>query len=315
VRTRPTDDATAIALAVALHLGLAALFWFAMRPSDAVQASAGGIAADVVEVGDLSAAMRRTLRDRPEPVEEPVEEPLPEPLPDEPEPQPEVPPIPQPEPQAPLPKPEPVEQEEVVDAPTPVKATETKVQEKKNRQRQADLDRIAEAQARARADAKAKADAQAKEAEQKRLAAEREKQLAELRQRRAAASRAAIAAEQRLSQLTAPRSGGSPTPGPGTPSAGAGDDALLGRYAAALQEAIRSKWTRPDNVQSGALCVLEIRQLPGGEVIDVSVGSPCVFDEQGQRSIEAAVLKAQPLPYAGFEKVFTRNLKVRFRAP
>ena len=313
MRTRPTDDASAIALAVALHLGLAALLWLAMRPSDTVQASAGGIAADVVAVGDLSAAMQRTLRDRPEPVEEPVEEPLPEPLPDEPEPQPEVvPPPAQPEPQVQLPQPEPVEQEEVVAPPTPVKATEPKVQKAKNRQRQAELDRIA--QAKAQADAKAKADA-AKEVEQRRIAAEREKQLNEIRQRRAAASRAAIAAEERLAQLTAPRSGGSPTPAPGPASAGAGDDALLGRYAAALQEAIRSKWTRPDNVQSGALCVLEIRQLPGGEVIDVSVGSPCVFDEQGQRSIEAAVLKAQPLPYAGFEKVFTRNLKVRFRAP
>lgn len=313
MRTRPTDDASAIALAVALHLGLAALLWLAMRPGDTVQASAGGIAADVVAVGDLSAAMQRTLRDRPEPVEEPVEEPLPEPLPDEPEPQPEVvPPPAQPEPQVQLPQPEPVEQEKVVDTPTPVKAIETKVQEAKNRQRQAELDRIA--QAKAQADAKAKADA-AREVEQRRIAAEREKQLNEIRQRRAAASRAAIAAEERLAQLTAPRSGGSPTPALGPASGGAGDDALLGRYAAALQEAIRSKWTRPDNVQSGALCVLEIRQLPGGEVIDVSVGSPCVFDEQGQRSIEAAVLKAQPLPYAGFEKVFTRNLKVRFRAP
>ncbi|HZX79526.1 MAG TPA: TonB C-terminal domain-containing protein, partial [Lysobacter sp.] len=120
----------------------------------------------------------------------------------------------------------------------------------------------------------------------------------------------------RLAQLTAPRSGGSPTPGPAAASAGAGDDdGLRARYAAALQEAIRSKWIRPDNVQSGALCVLRIRQLPGGEVMEVSVGSPCVFDEQGQRSIEAAVRKAEPLPYAGFEKVFSRDLKVNFRAP
>ncbi|GGZ51708.1 hypothetical protein GCM10008101_00900 [Lysobacter xinjiangensis] len=314
MRTRPTDDASAIALAVALHLGLAALLWLAMRPSDAVQASAGGIAADVVAVGDLSAAMQRTLRDRPEPVEEPVEEPLPEPLPDEPEPQPEVvPPPAQPEPQVQLPQPEAVEQEEVVDTPTPVKATETKVQEAKNRQRQAELDRIA--QAKAQADAKAKADA-AREVEQRRIAAEREKQLNEIRQRRAAASRAAIAAEQRLAQLTAPRSGGSPTPGPGAASAGAGDDdGLRARYAAALQEAIRSKWTRPDNVQSGSLCRLVIRQLPGGEVMDVQVSSPCSYDDLGQRSIEAAVRKAQPLPYTGFEKVFERTLILNFRAP
>ncbi|HEX5693842.1 MAG TPA: protein TolA, partial [Arenimonas sp.] len=44
------------------------------------------------------------------------------------------------------------------------------------------------------------------------------------------------------------------------------------------------------------------------------VSSPCAYDEMGQRSIEAAVLKAQPLPYAGFEKVFRRTLILNFEA-
>ena len=34
----------------------------------------------------------------------------------------------------------------------------------------------------------------------------------------------------------------------------------------------------------------------------------------GRRSVEAAVLKAQPLPYRGFESVFSRNLTINFRA-
>ena len=33
-----------------------------------------------------------------------------------------------------------------------------------------------------------------------------------------------------------------------------------------------------------------------------------------KRSIEAAVLKAQPLPYAGFEQVFARTLTLNFEA-
>ena len=53
--------------------------------------------------------------------------------------------------------------------------------------------------------------------------------------------------------------------------------------------------------------------MPGGEVIDVEVSPACPYDEQGRRSVEAAVLKAQPLPYAGFESVFSRDLSIRFR--
>ncbi len=57
-----------------------------------------------------------------------------------------------------------------------------------------------------------------------------------------------------------------------------------------------------------------IRQIPGGEVIDAQVDPSCPYDEQGRRSVEAAVLKAQPLPYRGFESVFTRTLTINFRA-
>ena len=40
----------------------------------------------------------------------------------------------------------------------------------------------------------------------------------------------------------------------------------------------------------------------------------CPFDELGRRSLEAAVRKASPLPYAGFETVFNRNLDLNFVA-
>lgn len=294
MRTRTADDATAIALAVALHAGLALLLWLAMRPRDVVQDSAGGMAADVVDVGELSSAMQRTLRSRPEPVEEPLPEPVPEPE--------TTPPQAQPEPQEVLTQPEPVEQEAVVEQPTPIKATETTPQQEKHRQQQADLSNPADAQAQA----------------QQRLKAEREAQLAEIRRRRAAAAREAMAAEERLEQLTATRGGSAAEEAARSDAMASGDgndDGLKGRYAAALQEAIRSKWTRPDNVPSGAMCRLVIRQLPGGEVVDAQVASPCAYDEQGRRSVEAAVLKAQPLPYAGFEKVFARQLTLNFKAP
>ncbi|TZF90004.1 TonB C-terminal domain-containing protein, partial [Cognatilysobacter lacus] len=119
-------------------------------------------------------------------------------------------------------------------------------------------------------------------------------------------------------QLTAARTGSAAQEAANSDAAASGagaDSGLLGRYAAALQEAIRDKWVRPDNIPAGAVCKLVIRQLPGGEVIDAQVSSPCVYDEAGRRSIEAAVLKAQPLPYAGFEKVFKREITLNFRAP
>ena len=44
------------------------------------------------------------------------------------------------------------------------------------------------------------------------------------------------------------------------------------------------------------------------------VDPSCPYDEAGRRSVEAAVLKAQPLPYQGFESVFNRTLILNFRA-
>ncbi len=301
MRTRRSDDVIAVAAAVIAHALVIALLFAAMwLKRDNTQAAAGaGVEADVIEVGALSASMRRALAADaiPLPVSEP--EPVPEPEPDPlPEPEPE-PPAPQPDPQQLLPDPSPVDQDEVVDAPTPVRATEQAPQEAKHRQEQVDLKEQVEQQQRAQ-----------------RLAREKEAQLAEIRRKRAAAARDSRLAQERLEQLSAAQSRGAAEESARADAAasGAGDDGLRGRYAAALQDAIRAKWTRPENIPPGALCVLKIRQLPGGEVVDAQVESPCVFDEQGRRSIEAAVLKAQPLPYAGFESVFARTLTVRFRA-
>ena len=82
----------------------------------------------------------------------------------------------------------------------------------------------------------------------------------------------------------------------------------------ALKNAILRQWTRPESVRLGQECQVLIRQIPGGEVIDVEVQPGCPFDEAGRRSLEAAVLRAKPLPYRGFESVFQRNLTLNFEA-
>ncbi len=317
MRETRADTTQAFVLALALHALLFALLFVGMWwTRDTATAAAGGaVAADMVDVGDLSASMQRALQA--DPVAEALPEPTPEeePVPTPPQPEPEPVPEeaiapPQPTPQDLLADPDTETQEAVVEQPTPKPTKETRPQEAKQRQEQVDLTEERERQ---------------EQAEQQRRQAEKsetERRIAEIRRKRAAAAREAELAEQRLQQLADARSGSGPAAeeaaradAAASAPGGGGDDAgLKARYAEALKAAITSKWTRPDAVQSGDACKLVIRQLPGGEVVDVQVASPCSYDEAGRRSIEAAVLKAQPLPYAGFEPVFQRNLTLNFRA-
>lgn len=83
----------------------------------------------------------------------------------------------------------------------------------------------------------------------------------------------------------------------------------------AIQNAVERNWIRPDTIPPGTPCRIRVIQIPGGDVISAEVEANCRFDPIGQRSLEAAVLRAQPLPYAGFEVVFRRELVFTFRAP
>lgn len=313
MRETRADTAQAIMLAVLLHgLLVAAIFLSMLWNWNSAQVSAAGspLSSELTDVSDLSAAMQRTLRNRPEPVD-----PLPLPEPEDAAPLPQ--PIPEPKPQdatAPqqqspqdfIPVPDTTTQEQVVDTPTPNRAEEQKVQEAKARQEQVDLteqQRQEEAQ------------------QQKRLAAEqleRDKQLEKIRAERARLQREQSLSEQKLQQIADARAAKASQNAAATAPATTGnqgvDTGLAAKYAAALQAAIVEKWTRPDSVPLGAGCRLNIRQSPGGAVLAVEVVEPCSYDEQGRRSIEAAVLKAQPLPYAGFESVFQRNLNLNFKA-
>ncbi len=316
MRESRADTARAIWQAVGLHALLFALMFVGLlwtRAAAPVSAVGSPVTAELIDADALSPAMQRTLLKRPKPAElppppEPEEAaPLPQPLP---EPRPEDSIVtPQPQPQDFIPVPDNENQEAVVDQPTPIAAEEDKVQEAKRKQDQVDL---------------TEQKRQEQIEKQRRLAAqqdqEREQKLAEIRRKRVAAAREADLAEQRLAQIADVRSRPAPAESAGSsdasppPGNNGTDTGLQARYAAALQEAILSKWTRPETVPVGSRCTLLIRQLPGGQVMSAEVSEPCAYDEQGRRSIEAAVLKAQPLPYAGFEKVFARNLTLKFTA-
>jgi colicin import membrane protein len=162
--------------------------------------------------------------------------------------------------------------------------------------------------------------------EQQRKEEERKKQLADIRKQREAAEKALKLEQQKLAQLEdrqradrataekqrvqamADREGEQAQTG-----AGGQDDDLTARYVAAIQSAVTNNWNRPDSAQAGLRCTIVITQIPGGDLLNVSVSSPCNADQVTRNSIESAVRKAAPLPYKGYEKVFQRSIKFNFR--
>ncbi|WP_049623130.1 cell envelope integrity protein TolA [Frateuria defendens] len=228
------------------------------------------------------------------------------PVPDSTPPPPAVPPTPPPQPEKPVVKtlPPPPEHPDIKDQEKVVadalqKAEDAKhEQEEKQRQRQAELD--------------------AQAAKQK----EEQKKIDELFAKMdAAASQTkkldnkAKQAQQQMKDLENAKNDGLPDLPPAAQrqtGTNGPDTGLLGQYLAAVQNAVTQNWLRPDNMPS-VPCVVHITQLPGGDVMSAKVDPSCPYDEAGRRSVENAVLRAQPLPYKGFESVFQRNLTFTFR--
>ena len=314
MREQRADTTRAVVLALLLHVALFALMfvglWFS-RTASPPSAAGSPVSAELIDASALSPAMQRTLQRRPDPVP-PEPEPAPEPDPvvvedAVPEPQPipvplpeDAPVEPQPTPQVQVPEPSPVDQDEVRrDA--IARETAEREQEEKRRQEQIDLTerkRQEEAEQKRR-----QAQQQLAEIRRQREQAERERREAERRLERIAQSRAQEASDQQATSAASPPPGNQGV-----------DPGLSARYAAAIQDAILQNWTRPENVPLGQRCRIIITQVRGGTVVKAEVAPSCPFDELGRRSVEAAVLKAQPLPYAGFEAVFNRTLNLNFEA-
>jgi alkylation response protein AidB-like acyl-CoA dehydrogenase len=87
----------------------------------------------------------------------------------------------------------------------------------------------------------------------------------------------------------------------------------IGRRHLPLNAAFQN-WMRPDTTES-VVCDVNIKQIPGGEVLSANVVEPCRTDALTKQSIEAAILRAQPLPYKGFESVFRREIIFTFCFP
>ncbi|NZA28561.1 TonB C-terminal domain-containing protein [Luteimonas sp. SJ-92] len=316
MRQRPADTVSAVLLALGLHAVLLLLLVFGLNwtRTNAQPAFGSPVSAELFDPDALSAAQRRALEAPPEPLPEPPEpvpEPLPEPEPVEEETVPRLQPLPAPVPEDAMVEPQPQAQERV---PEP----DTVEQDAARREAESELAAEREQEERRRQEQIDLTERQRQEeAEQKRRLA-RQQELEKLRAEREQIRREAALAEQKLKQIAGARArqasdeaAADAAPPPGRPD---GDSDLAARYAAALQEVIARNWVRPDNVRLGERCRLYITQLPGGQVMSVEFDPSCPYDAQGRRSVEAAVRKAEPLPYRGFEPVFARRLNLNFTA-
>jgi colicin import membrane protein len=90
------------------------------------------------------------------------------------------------------------------------------------------------------------------------------------------------------------------------------DAGQLDQYAEIIRQKVERNWIRPGSARPGLECVVLVRQVPGGEVVDVRI-TECNGDAAVLRSIEAAVLRASPLPAPPDPALFDRSLRFEFR--
>jgi len=81
----------------------------------------------------------------------------------------------------------------------------------------------------------------------------------------------------------------------------------MAAYQFAIAQDIRRNWSVPASAGPETLCTVRVTQMPGGEVVNVSILS-CNGDEAVRRSVEAAIRKASPLPEPSNPDLFDRNL-------
>lgn len=83
------------------------------------------------------------------------------------------------------------------------------------------------------------------------------------------------------------------------------------KYKALIRQKVSRNWNRPAGTKSGLKCVVRVRLVPGGEVLQAQVvkssGDP-VFD----RSVENAVYKAAPLPLPPDPDLFDYFREIEF---
>ena len=86
---------------------------------------------------------------------------------------------------------------------------------------------------------------------------------------------------------------------------------LQDQYMLMIENAVKRRWQRPLSARPGIECLVNVVQLPTGDVVSAKVGQ-CNGDDAVRRSIENAVLAASPLPKPPSQAVFSRNFTITF---
>jgi len=188
------------------------------------------------------------------------------------------------------------------------RAEQERQQELKQREEEQQRRQAEEQQARERQETERKAQAEADrqrkaEAERKRVADIERKQKEEAERRKAAED--AKLQQQREADL---KSQIEEEEG----RAQAANAGLLNQYIAMIQQAIVRNWNRPPSARTGLECTVKVAQTPSGTVLSAQVDK-CNGDEAVRQSIQAAVLRASPLPAPPDPRVFERNLVFVFK--
>ncbi len=83
------------------------------------------------------------------------------------------------------------------------------------------------------------------------------------------------------------------------------------KYTGLIQAQVSNNWVQPTNFESGSSCVVVVKLIPTGEVIDVTV-KQCKGGALFQRSVESAVRKASPFPVSKDAEVFAKLRDIEF---
>lgn len=172
------------------------------------------------------------------------------------------------------------------------KKEELKKQAEQKRLAEAEAKRKLEAEAQAKAEAKRKAEADAKA-----------KAEAEAKAKAAAEAKAKADAERALQEQLAAESAA---------LANARNQDIISQYVGLIGEKVQRNWIQPPTSRAGLSCVVQVQLMPTGDVVSVQIvqgSGDATFD----RSVEAAVYRAAPLPLPPDPGLFESFRTVQFR--
>lgn len=83
----------------------------------------------------------------------------------------------------------------------------------------------------------------------------------------------------------------------------------LALYMARIRQKIERNWNVPASANAELKCSVRVQQIPGGDVVGVTILS-CNGDDAVKRSVEAAVRNSSPLPEPSDPSLFDRNIRL-----